>query len=101
MCATHARMKAAAGKAMTTCAHWIKGPPPSRDAGADAECLPAHRDLLGLAPALPADGCPLADELGKDISINKNFGDEAWENDPEAAKKAFRRVVNDGGVPSS
>ena len=42
---------------------------------------------------------PLADELGKDISINKNFGDEAWENDPEAAKKAFRRVVNDGGVP--
>ena len=40
---------------------------------------------------------PLADELGKDISINKNFGDEAWENDPEAAKKAFRRVVNDVG----
>lgn len=42
---------------------------------------------------------PLADELGKDIAINKDFGDEAWEKNPAAAKKAFRRVVEDGGVP--
>lgn len=41
----------------------------------------------------------LADELGKDIAINKDFGDEAWEKNPAAAKKAFRRVVEDGGVP--
>ncbi|MGV0418871.1 NUDIX hydrolase [Corynebacterium segmentosum] len=42
---------------------------------------------------------PLADELGKDIAINKDFGDEVWEKNPAAAKKAFRRVVEDGGVP--
>jgi MutT/NUDIX family protein len=42
---------------------------------------------------------PIADELGKDIAINKDFGDEAWEKNPAAAKKAFRRVVEDGGVP--
>ncbi|WKS68557.1 NUDIX hydrolase [Corynebacterium accolens] len=42
---------------------------------------------------------PLADELGKDIAINKDFGDEAWEKNPAAGKKAFRRVVEDGGVP--
>ncbi|MER0088307.1 bifunctional NUDIX hydrolase/histidine phosphatase family protein [Corynebacterium sp. KPL3927] len=42
---------------------------------------------------------PLADELGKDIAINKDFGDEVWEKNPAAAKKAFLRVVKDGGVP--
>ena len=42
---------------------------------------------------------PLADELGLDVSVNRLFGDKAWENNPEAAKKRFMEVVDEGGVP--
>lgn len=41
---------------------------------------------------------PLADELGLDIAVDLNFGDDAWAADPEAAKAAFMDVVNLGGV---
>lgn len=42
---------------------------------------------------------PLADELGLDIGVNRLFGDEAWNENPEAAKKRFMEVVGEGGVP--
>ncbi|HAT1289361.1 TPA: NUDIX hydrolase [Corynebacterium striatum] len=42
---------------------------------------------------------PLADELGLDIAVNKDFGDEVWLSNPTAAKAAFQRVVSRGGIP--
>ncbi|MDK7138555.1 bifunctional NUDIX hydrolase/histidine phosphatase family protein [Corynebacterium simulans] len=42
---------------------------------------------------------PLADELGLDIAVNKDFGDEGWQKSPAAAEQAFQRVVAKGGVP--
>ncbi|GFK18699.1 NUDIX hydrolase [Corynebacterium glutamicum] len=46
-----------------------------------------------------ATALPLADELGLDMSVNRLFGDDAWETDPEACKKRFTDVVAQGGVP--
>lgn len=42
---------------------------------------------------------PLADELGLDIGVNRLFGDDAWLENPETAKKRFLEVVAEGGVP--
>ncbi|MDY5840527.1 MAG: bifunctional NUDIX hydrolase/histidine phosphatase family protein [Corynebacterium camporealensis] len=42
---------------------------------------------------------PLADELGFDLAVNRNFGDEVTSSNFKAAKKAFYRVVERGGVP--
>ncbi|MGO2612608.1 NUDIX hydrolase [Corynebacterium flavescens] len=42
---------------------------------------------------------PLADELGMDIAVNINFGDEAWANNRQGAIAAFDRVASGGGVP--
>ncbi|MDO5031494.1 bifunctional NUDIX hydrolase/histidine phosphatase family protein [Corynebacterium sp.] len=42
---------------------------------------------------------PLADELGLDIAVNSDFGDEVFAVDPAAAMRAFQRVVKAGGVP--
>lgn len=42
---------------------------------------------------------PLADELGLDIGVNRLFGDDAWFDNPGAAKARFMDVVAEGGVP--
>lgn len=41
---------------------------------------------------------PLADELNLPVQVDERFGDEAWLSDMVDAQKAFREVVEQGGV---
>lgn len=41
---------------------------------------------------------PLADELGQQVTVDANFGDDAWLENPSAVEARFQEVIEEGGV---